>query len=199
MKKRASCLAAFLFGAVIFLQSPLFLRNASAATPSEEIKATIEYAQSVLSDPALSEAAKKERVKRAAYDRFDFTEMSKRVLARHWTELTSAEQNEFVTLFTELLERVYFTRIKLIQDAKFSYSSQDVDKDFAAVHSKATTAKGETFELEYRLRSSGGKWKIYDVSAEGISLVSNYRTQFNHILSKGSTNDMLQKMREKTR
>lgn len=199
MKRRVSCLAAFLFSAVIMLQSPLLLRNASASTPMEEIKATVEYAQSVLNDPSLSEAAKKERVKRAAYDRFDFAEMSKRVLARHWKELTSAEQNEFVTLFTELLERVYFTRIKLIQDAKFSYNSQNVDKDFAAVRSEATTARGETFELEYRLRFSGGNWKIYDVSVEGISLVSNYRAQFNHILSKGSISDMLHKLREKTR
>ncbi|MFY9462090.1 MAG: ABC transporter substrate-binding protein, partial [Candidatus Sungiibacteriota bacterium] len=180
MKKRAFCFAAFLFGAVVFLQNPLFLYAQSilillpkAATPTEEIKATIEYAQSVLNDPSLPETAKNERVKKATYDRFDFTEMSKRVLARHWTELAPAEQNEFVVLFTELLERVYFTRIKLIQDAKFSYSDRGVDKDLATVRSKATTAKGETFELEYRLRFSENRWKIYDVSVEGISLVSN--------------------------
>ncbi len=197
MGKRASCLVAFLFGAIVFLQNPLFLRNASAATPSEEIKATIEYAQSVLNDSTLSEAVKKERVKKAAYESFDFAEMSKRVLARHWTELTPAEQREFVTLFTELLERVYFNRIKLIQDAKFSYSNQEVGKDLAVVRSKAAT-KGETFMIEYRLRFAEGKWKIYDVNVENISLVSNYRTQFNHIIAtKGGIGEMLKRMREK--
>lgn len=197
MNIRASRLLAFLLAAIVFLTSLLTNRDASAATPSEEIKATIEYAQKVLNDPTLSEAAKKERVKKAAYDRFDFAEMSKRVLARHWTELTPPEQREFVALFTELLERVYFNRIKLIQDAKFSYSGDEVDKDFAVVRSKAVTAKGETAQIEYRLRFTEGKWKIYDVVVEGISLVSNYRTQFNQILSKGSVSDMLQRMREK--
>ena len=197
--ERSNFRPAALFFAIAVFAYALSPSTASAATPAEEIKATIEYAQSVLNDPSLSEAARKERVKKAAYDRFDFVEMSQRVLARHWTKLTPAEQNEFVALFTELLERVYFTQIKVIQDAKFSYSDQDISQDLATVRSKATTAKGEAFELGYRLRFSEGRWRIYDVSVEGIGLVSNYRTQFNHIITtKGGIGEMLKRMREKT-
>lgn len=188
----------FITSAVFFTFLGVAAMAQASETPSEGIQETIAYAQSVLNDPTLSESTKKERVKKAAYGRFDFTEMSKRVLAQHWAELTPAEQREFVTLFSELLERVYFNRIKLIQNATFSYSSQEVDKDFAVVRSRAVTSKGETVHIEYRLHFMDRGWKIYDVGVEGISLVSNYRTQFNRIISQNGTREMLKRMREKT-
>ncbi|MDO8560722.1 MAG: ABC transporter substrate-binding protein [bacterium] len=184
---------------VIFFAALVALNSyAIAATPTETLKMTIERTQKVFNDPVLSDEIKKNQVKKIAFGQFDFPEMSKRVLARHWSKIDLVEQKAFVDVFTELLERVYFNQIKLIRDANFSYIGERVEGNFAIVRSKIVTAKGVEFEIEYHLFLINNAWKIYDIEIEGISLAANYRAQFNKILSRNTFNELLQKMREKT-
>jgi phospholipid transport system substrate-binding protein len=130
------------------------------------------------------------------YPLFDFREMAKRSLGSHWRRITRQQQDEFVTSFTELLEKTYADKIDLYEGQKVAYAGETIDKDFAIVNTKLI-GKNQSFSIDYKLQQVDGKWKIYDVVAENISLVNNYRSQFNRILTNSSFEDLIQRIRAK--
>ncbi|HEX9146113.1 MAG TPA: ABC transporter substrate-binding protein, partial [Candidatus Binatia bacterium] len=128
---------------------------------------------------------------------FDFREMAKRSLGSHWRRISPQQQDEFVTSFTELLEKSYADKIDLYDGQKVAYAGETIDSDFAVVNTKLI-GKNQSFSVDYKLQLVEGKWKIYDVVAENISLVNNYRSQFNRILTKSSFDDLIQRIRSKS-
>jgi phospholipid transport system substrate-binding protein len=156
----------------------------------------------ILKDPGLkAESRKKERreqIRQALLPRFDFAEMAKRSLGAHWRRRTPDEQREFTDAFTDLLERAYIERIEAYDDEKFVYSRERVDKDYAAVDGKILTRKGEEFSINYRLHLTNQGWKVYDIVIENISLVNNYRDQFNRVINRSSYEDLMRRLKEKS-
>ena len=128
---------------------------------------------------------------------FDFEEMAKRSLGFHWRQLNPQQQKEFVALFTDLLEKTYADRIDLYDGQKVAYVGEAVDKDYAEVNTKIISKKGETYSANYKLRRVDGKWRIYDVVAENISLVNNYRSQFHRVIVNSSFEELMKKLKEK--
>lgn len=173
----------------------------SAGVPTDQIRTTVDKALTVLKNPRLkSEAKTKERrdqLRQILYARFDFTEMAKRSLGGHWRRRTPEEQREFVRLFTDLLERAYTDRIEAYNDEKFVYLRENLDKNFAEVESRIMTSKGEDFSLNYKVHLVDGEWRIYDIVVENISLVNNYRSQFNRIITNSSYEELIRRMKEK--
>lgn len=144
----------------------------------------------VLSDPDLRKETETEE-RRAAIrtigrDVFDLEEMSKRTLARHWQARTPAERHEFAQLFFALLDRGYVATIELYRGEKISYLGDAVDWDLATVRTKILTKRGVEVPVDYRMHRRGDRWLVYDVVIEGVSLVSNYRTQFNQVIQRSS-------------
>lgn len=174
---------------------------ASAETPTAQIKSTVDQVIKILADPGLRQEAKRiERrklLKETLVPSFDFKEMGKRSLGSHWRRLRVDEQNEFVVLFRDLLEKVYLDRIESYNKEKFIYINEKIDEPYGEVGSKILTAKGEEFSIRYRMLRSDGQWKVYDVVIEDISLVNNYRSQFDRIISQSSYNELVRKMKEK--
>ncbi len=195
-KYKPTFVALILLFAYVLVTSP-----GRAGAPTDQIRTTVESIIAILKDPNLkSEDKAKERrdlLRQAIYSRFDFTEMSKRSLARHWRRLTPEERKEFVKLFADLLERSYINRIESFNDEKFVYSREVLDGDYAVVKGRVVTQKGEEFTLNYKTRLANGEWKIYDVVVENISLVNNYRSQFNRVIRKKSYKDLVSLMKEK--
>lgn len=154
----------------------------------------------ILKDPQLqSEERQEERwkqLRQAIYQRFDFTEMAKRSLGRQWRRLTPAERDEFTRLFTDLLERTYVSRLQSFYDEEIVFLRERRDGDYAEVESRILTNKGGKVFDKYRSFLVDGEWKIYDIVAENISLVSNYRPQFNRILAKSSYIELVQRIRK---
>ena len=175
--------------------------QASAGLPTDQIKATVEKAQMVLRDPRLKSPAKqserREQLKQVLFARFNFTEMAKRSLGPNWSRRTPQEQEEFVRLFTEVLERTYGDIIESYSDEKIVYIAEKVDGAFADVNSKVVTARGEEYSINYRVQLFGNEWKVYDVVAENISLVNNYRSQFNRVIAKSSYEELVRRLRDK--
>ncbi|MBI4490972.1 MAG: ABC transporter substrate-binding protein [Deltaproteobacteria bacterium] len=173
----------------------------SAGAPTDQVRTTVDQALAILKNPRLkSEAKTKERrdqLKKIIYSRFDFTEMARRSLGSHWRRRTPAEQREFVRLFTDLLERAYIGRIESYNDEKFVYLRENLDKNFAEVESRIMTSKGEDFSLNYKVHLVDGEWRIYDIVVENISLVNNYRSQFNRIITNSSYEELIRRMMEK--
>ena len=100
-------------------------------------------------------------------------------------------------LFADLLERSYISKIELYGGEKILYTDERVDGDQATVATKVLTKNGTEVPIDYRMLKRADRWLVYDVNIEGVSLVSNYRTQFNKIIQTASYNDLVQKMRTK--
>lgn len=179
----------------------LLATSAAADSPTAQIKSTVDQVIKLLTDPRLSGESNKQERRRLLRDtivsQFDFKEMSRRSLGPNWSRLTPKQQDEFVGVFTDLLEKAYLGRIESYNKERFIYINEAIDEPYAEVRSKIVTSKGEEFSIKYRLRQTGGMWKIYDVVVEDISLVNNYRSQFDRILSKTSYDELIRRMKEK--
>jgi len=152
-----------------------------------------------LDDPEIKKADGRRRaaVRKIADDIFDFPETAKRSLARHWLPRTQAERDEFVRLFADLLERSYISKIELYGGERIAYLSDSVDGDQAVVRTQIITRTGTQVPVDYRMLKRGERWLVYDVVIEGVSLVANYRTQFNKIIQTSSYSELVKKMKVK--
>ena len=174
---------------------------ARAGDPEARIRQTTEKILSVVSDPALKPSSKAEEKKRlirkAADEQFDWTEMARRSLGRHWADRNEVEKKEFVPLFAELLERTYLKKVEGYSGEKVRYEGEAVDGDHATVKIKFVTQKSKDIPVEYRLKKDTKGWFVYDVSIEGVSLVNNYRTQFNSIITQSSYENFVKVLKAK--
>jgi len=121
-------------------------------------------------------------------------------MGQHWRKRTPQEQKEFVALFSDLLERSYIDKIESYGGGKQSirYTKETVDKDgYASVRSEIVSERGQTYEIEYRLLQRDGNWQVYDIVIEGVSLVNNYRTQFNKVILEQSYEQLVKQMKLK--
>lgn len=172
---------------------------ALAGVPSEQLKASIDQVIRTLEDPGLkSEASVDKRraaIRQAAGNIFDFGEAARRSLGRHWQSLADRDRQEFVALFTDLLERAYIGRIEQYSGERIVYAGDLVDADAATVKTRFTTKKGVEVPVDYRMLRRSDRWLVYDVSVEGLSLVANYRSQFNKIIETSSYQDLVRRMR----
>jgi phospholipid transport system substrate-binding protein len=150
----------------------------------------------VRSQPADATESGKRRaeLRRAAVELFDFDEMSQRLLGRHWTAASPEEQQDFVALFTDLLERAYLNTLGNYRLATITFQGETISGSYAQVQSRMAAGKGEV-AIEYRLLEHDGQWAVYDVAVDGVSLISNYRSQFTSILKRMSLVQLLDRMR----
>lgn len=176
--------------------------EARAGVPTDQIKTTVDKALTVLRDPTLKPPAKvkdrRDQLRQILFARFDFTEMAKRALGANWRRRTPQEQDEFVLLFTDVLERAYADIIESYTDEKILYVNERIDGNFADVNSKIVTAKGAEYSINYKVHLVSNEWKVYDVVAENVSLVNNYRSQFNRVISHSSYEDLINRLKNKT-
>jgi phospholipid transport system substrate-binding protein len=169
--------------------------------PTEKIRQTTDRILSIVKDPVLqgpSKAGEKRKMIRLAVDeRFNWEEMAQRSLARHWTQRTPEEKKEFTRLFGDLLENTYLNKVEGYSGEKVLYEGESVDGDYAVVKIKIVTQKNVDVPVEYRLKKEPKDWLVYDISIEGVSLVNNYRSQFNSIISQSSYGNLVKKLKEK--
>jgi phospholipid transport system substrate-binding protein len=171
-----------------------------ASVPGEQVKATIDQVLKVLGDPAFQGPSKKterrEKLRQIVLPRFDFAEMAKRALGSNWNRYPD-QQREFVTAFTQLLEETYAEQIEAANGDKVVYLNERTDKDYAEVATKVISPKGEETSMTYKLHSVESDWKVYDIVVENVSVVNNYRAQFNRVLSNASLEELITRMKEK--
>ena len=182
---------------ILFMAQLVMIDPANAGAPTEQIQTAIEKVMTILKDPKLQAESKKKELREVIYPKFDFTEMARRSLGSHWQRRTTEEQKEFVRLFTDLIEGAYMTNLDGYQGEKVVIGGEKLDKDFAEVSTKILSKKGEEIAVNYKLRQAGSEWKIYDVVIENISLVNNYRSQFNRVIARSSFDELIAKMKDR--
>ncbi len=196
---RAIRKALILYGISALVLSSVSFAQAGATA---QVKGTIDKVLEILRDPALKAPdkaeARRKRLKEAIVPRFDFTEMAKRSLGIHWGKRTPQEREEFVTLFADLLEHSYATRLETYTDQEVLYTKEQVEDTFGLVATMIVSTKENiNIPMEYKLLRQDNQWKVYDVVIDGISMVSNYRSQFNRIIETSSYAELVQRMRVK--
>jgi phospholipid transport system substrate-binding protein len=175
--------------------------GAWAGAPTDQLRVQIDRVIKTVEDPDLKQSAKaaerRVAVRKIANETFDFEEMSKRALAKHWQPRTPAERDEFVKLFADLLEKAYVSRIENYGGEKIAYNGDTIDGEVALVKTKILTKGGTDVPVDYRMLKRNDRWLVYDVVIEGVSLINNYRTQFNKIIQTSSYQALVDRMKNK--
>jgi phospholipid transport system substrate-binding protein len=169
---------------------------ASAQTPGEQVQETIQRVTAIVGSSASGDSARRDAVKRLLTPRFDWNEMARQTLGKHWPS-APAKQDEFIAAFTEFVGNAYVGQIGSYKDEKIIYLGERRESNRAQVDTKVVPTKGDPLSVSYKLHQVSGDWKIYDVVIEDISLVHNYRSQFNRVLAKSSLDELLRQLREK--
>ena len=172
-----------------------------AGAPSDQLQVQVNRVLKILEDPELKKESRlRERrtaIRQVASEIFDFTEITRRSLARHWQARTPQEQEEFVGLFGGLLEQSYISKIEAYSGEKIAFLGEATESDVAVVRTRIVTKQGTEIPIDYRMRRASGRWLAYDVSIEGISLIGNYRTQFDRVIQKSSYQELVRALRAK--
>ena len=176
--------------------------TAGAGVPTDQVRSTVDQVLAILQEPSLKgESKQKERrdqLRSVIFARFDFSEMARRSLGPEWRRRSPAEQQEFVNLFTDLLQESYIGTIESYNGDKVVYNRELQDQDNAEVQTTLTTRSEAAYSINYRLRLVGQDWKVYDVVIENISLVNNYRSQFTRVIGRSSYEELVRAMKEKS-
>lgn len=185
-------LATFAVAAGLFLAS---LPVAWAGPPTETVREYTDAVQKVLEDPALRKEDRRASVRKIAAEAFDVNESARRALGLHWQQRTQAEREEFVQLFGDLLERTYIAQIDLYSGERLRFTEEKLDGNLAIVRAKLVTKQGTEVPVEARMNRKGERWLIYDVAIENVSLISNYRSQFDRIIRQNSYPELVKRLR----
>jgi|SRR5689334_20324475 phospholipid transport system substrate-binding protein len=188
--------------ALVIVAVMAFAHEARAGAPTEQLRTHVERAIKVLEDPELAkEGRMTERrvaIRRIANEIFDFTETTRRSLGQHWQGRTPQEREEITRLFADLLERSYIGKIEMYSGEKIHYGGDTIDGDQATVRTRLVTKQGMEVPVDYRMHRVGGdRWLSYDVVIEGVSLVANYRAQFNKIIQTSGYPSLVSKLAAK--
>lgn len=181
-----------------------FAASSMAKTSAtEEVKKVVDEVVSIVSNPDMKKPDNKEKRQKGLKDAisaiFDFAEMARSSLGSNWVDLTPAQKDEFEKVFETLLENTYSKKIESYNNESIVYLKETVDGDNSEVKSKVVTSKHDEFTLEYRLLNKDGKWVINDVVIEGVSLVANYRTQFDKVILTEGYPALYKKLNDKNK
>ena len=171
--------------------------DAWAGPPTDQLRTYTDQVLKILQNPSMTLPDRREAVRHLAEEVFDVTETAKRALGQHWQQRTPAEQDEFVKLFANLLEETYISRIDEFGGEKLTYVSEQIDGDRAIVRAKITTKNGTDVPVESRVLLKGNRWLIYDILIENLSLISNYRAQFDRVIRTASYDELVKRLKTK--
>lgn len=188
-------LAALAVAATVVLAS---LGAAWAGSPTDQLREYTEHVIKVLEDPSLRDDHRRDAVRRIAQEVFDVQETARRALGRHWHGRTAAEREEFVQLFANLMESTYIARIDLYGGERLRFVDEKIDGEHAVVRARIVTRGGTEVPVEGRMLRRGERWLVYDVVIEGVSLIANYRSQFDRIIRSSSFEDLVKRLRDRT-
>ena len=174
-----------------------------AETPMEAVRETLTQVLRILDDPSLKNPAKQAQRRRMleeiAAGRFDYAEMSKRVLGSYWKPLTETQRKEFVEVYKGFLSDRYAGKIEDYSGRKqeVGYLTERIEGSYAEVRTELRSDK-TTLPMDYRLLMRDDRWSAYDIIIDGVSLVSNYRSQFQKIIRESSVEELVNKLRERS-
>jgi phospholipid transport system substrate-binding protein len=181
-----------LLGFMMMLASTAF----AAGNPTESVRMSVDSILGILKDTGLDKPAKREKIRVVIAERFDFRAMSQRTLATNWRKASKEEQQQFVELFSQLIQNTYIGRVEAYTDEGVTYPGEKVTNNRAVVDTLIITSSAE-IPVTYKLYLKDDRWLVYDVNIEGVSLISNYRNSYHEIVKRDGFAGLLGQMEEK--
>ena len=180
----------------VFTFNPLHA-YAESNNPGQIVKKTIDQVLTVLGDSSLSEDQKQQFIYQTVSKQIDFNSMSRRILATNWDAATNKQQAEFVFLFEKILLTDYWARIRNYSGERVEYYAVSIDRDKYATVDTVIVREGSSVEIPitYRMELNGGEWKAYDFLVESLSLVQNYRREYQAIIKNHGIDGLLEQMK----
>ena len=173
--------------------------DAWAGAPTDQLREGVDRVFKVLRDPELKGDANAARrwaaIAKLSEQIFDFGETAKRSLGQHWEARTAVERAEYVRLFTDLIQRSYISRVDRYGAEKMLFRGDTIDGDHAVVRTALILSDGSEMTLDYKMRHTSDRWQVYDINIEGVSLVSNYRSQFNKVIRSESYEALIARLK----
>jgi phospholipid transport system substrate-binding protein len=187
LHRRAIVILTLTAALAVSLAPSRFIAPAWADDPMSVVKTTVNQALEVLQDKSAPLAQRQDKLRQIVAQTFDFTEMAKSALGYHWKEITPAQQQEFTNAFIAFIEDSYLSKINDYRGQVVNFLRvSNEGPQYAQVATDIVQPKGDAIHVNYRLVQEGGTWKIYDVTVDAISIIANYRNQFNRVMnSKG--------------
>jgi len=184
----------------VLIITGIFLSSTAFAGATDDVKKSVDELFRIVADKNLQQHDQKRRqvLKQVINTIFDYSEMAKQTLGRHWNQRTPTERSQFTDLFASLLDNSYISKIESYNNEKILYVKETIDGKYAEVKSKVITEKRDEYTLDYRLLNENGKWMVYDIIIEGVSMVSNYRTQFSRIINTSGYSELVKKLQTKS-
>ena len=173
--------------------------RASATDATAQLSATMnEFVTILVNTPVaeLRQTGLPDKALKLINSRFDFSEMTKRSLGPHWNALEANEQQEFIDAYTQMVLRFFGRSVRAAGDETIQYKREVRDGILASVETKVVSGSRDDFAIDYRLHDIDGQWKVYDVLIDHISIVNNYRAQFERVIAKSSVKELLQRMKQ---
>ena len=175
-------------------------QSAPAVGPRDAVEGAVERFMSIVQAKGSAgvNVDRSEQIRQIVREMFDFDEISKRALSRHWQTLQREEQAEFVALFRDLLERAYLAQVETASGSeKIAFTGESIENESATVRSKVVTRQGSEMPIDYRLHVRDGSWRIYDVAVQGVSFIASYRTQFDRVIRAESYSSLRERLQKK--
>jgi phospholipid transport system substrate-binding protein len=166
------------------------------ASPTDSIRGSVDSILTLLQDKEISNDVRREKIGEVISERFDFRAMSQRTLATNWKSTSKEQRQEFVQLFSKLIENTYIGRVEAYTDEKIDYPGEKIKGKKAVVETLILTDNAD-IPVNYKVYQKDGKWWVYDVIIEGISLISNYRSSYQEIVKKEGFDGLIAKMKAK--
>ena len=183
---------AFLFGVMLVPAIPA----TADTTPTEAVRTSVNAILDILKDEQLDRQSKRDRMRSIIHDRFDFRAMSQRTLATNWKKASKEEQQQFISLFGELIQNSYIGKVELYTNETVEFPNEKLKGKKAVVDTLIITSSTE-IPVNYKLYLKQEQWRVYDVIIEGVSLISNYRSSYQEIVKKEGFSGLLARMEAK--
>lgn len=204
MATRPRPIAGFLKTAAMLLLAAAFICAAavrpalSADDPMAVVQQTVNDALAVLRNKQVPAAQRRDQLRHIISRSFDFTEMSRSALGYHWKQITPDQQQEFTTVFTTFIEDSYLAKINDYSGQQVQFVRQSKDgAQYAQVATNIVQAGKDPIAVNYRLLSENGQWKVYDVTVDAISIIANYRNQFNRVMNNQGYTKLIADLKSK--
>jgi phospholipid transport system substrate-binding protein len=185
---------------VLLALGVLVSANASASDAMGEVKATVDQVLQILKNPDYKSAPaqRRQKLRSVIGGHFDFADMSRSALGTHWKSLSEEQRREFVRLFTSLMEAAYMSRIESYSGQKVEFLKERADSPgYSQVYTSIVQDEAQPISVNYRLKQTDSGWKVYDVLVDGISLVANYRNQFNRVINSNGYDGLVEQIKMK--
>lgn len=198
LQRRAILMLSLTAALVLSLAPSRFLAPACADDPMSVVKTTVNQALEVLGDKSTPLAQRQDKLRQIVAATFDFTEMAKSALGYHWKEITPAQQQEFTNAFIAFIEDSYLSKINDYTGQRVNFlRAANEGAQYAQVNTDIVQPKGEAIHVNYRLLQENSTWKIYDVTVDAISIIANYRNQFNRVMNNKGYDTLISDLKSK--